>query len=324
MNKKFDPKDLDLICIDCLSGVEKTDDFLMCPKCRMKYPLLQGIPSFTNIDSLFEGRFVEYFTPSRFENSWFYPILEKVDISRRRVSFLKKCLKPLSKNSLIMDIGCGGGGWGLTLKKYGVVVGMDVSISSLRYAQKIYKNLVHASIIQIPFPSNYFDAIVSEDVLGHIPFNEKEKAYSEMYRVLKPGGFMVHSAIETDSNSIWFRFAKQHSDLFKTHHIDKHGHIGLELPSVIIERCQKIGFNLKKVEKIHALVLYPSLLSGWFDNEYRKKNVIISVIVAISNIIQKSKKINLISNLFVGIIEKIVNPCIDVDQAAGLLLFCKK
>jgi len=87
---------------------------------------------------------------------------------------------------------------------------------------------------------------------------------------------MVQSAIETDSNSCWFRFAKKYSDLFKTHHIDKHGYIGLELPSVIIERCKKIGFNIKKVDKMHAMILYPSLLSAWFDNEYRNKKMIIS------------------------------------------------
>ena len=135
---------------------------------------------------------------------------------------------------------------------------------------------------------------------------------------------MVHAAIETDSNSYWFRFALKYPDLFKTHHIDKHGHIGLELPSVIIERCQKIGFNVKKVDKMHAMILYPSLLSAWFDNEYRNKSTAISAIVGISNALQASKKVNLITNLFLGIIEKTINPFIDVNQATGLLLCCEK
>jgi len=201
---------------------------------------------------------------------------------------------------------------------------MDISIGSLKHARSVYEDVIHASITQIPFPSNYFDAVVSEDVLGHIPSDEKQKAYSEMYRVLKPGGLMVHAAIETDSNSDWFRFAKKYPDLFKTHHIDKHGHIGLELPSVIIERCQKIGFNVKKIDKMHAMILYPSILSAWFDNEYRNKSAAISAIVAISNTIQKSKRGSLITNLILGIIEKMINPFIDVDQATGLLLCCKK
>lgn len=118
----------------------------------------------------------------------------------------------------------------MILKCYGSVLGMDVSIGSLKYARNICKDVVRASVTQIPCPFDYFDVVVSQDVLGHVPLNEKAQAYSEMYRVLKAGGFMVHAAIESDINSFWFRFAKKCPDLFKTHHIDKHGHIGLELP----------------------------------------------------------------------------------------------
>jgi len=313
-----------IVCPDCLSGLTNQNEGLVCALCKKKFPLIDGIPSVTEVNPLFEGRFIEYGKPSRFERTWFHPILEKVDITRRRISFLKKCLKSLNKNSLILDVGCGGGGWGLILKRYGTVVGMDVSMGSIKYARNIYKDVVHASVSRIPFPSNYFDAVVSEDVLGHIPFSEKEKAYSEMYRVLKPGGLMVHAAIETDSNSCWFRFAKKYPDLFKRYHINKHGHIGLELPSVIIKRCEKIGFNVKKGDKMHAIILYPSIFSAWFDNEYRNKSAAISAIVGISNTIQKTKKVNLITNLFVGVVERVINPFIDVNWSTGLLLFCEK
>lgn len=317
-------RDIRIVCPNCLWKLTNRNQGLVCVHCEQRFPLVNGIPSFTKLNPLFEGRFITHNRPSRFENTWFYPILEKVDIGQRRISFLKKRLKSLSRKSLILDVGCGGGGWGLILKRYGTVIGMDVSTGSLKYARAIYEDVVHASVTRIPFPSDYFDAVVSEDVLGHIPLDEKERAYSEMYRVLKPGGLMVHAAIETDSNSFWFRFAKKYPDLFKAHHIDKHGHIGLELPSVIIERCKKIGFNVKKVDKMHALILYPSLFSAWFDNEYRNKSAAISAIVAISNTIHKSKKVNLITNLFVGVIEKVINPFIDVNWATGLLLYCEK
>ena len=237
---------------------------------------------------------------------------------------MKKCLKLLNKDSLILDIGCGGGGWGSISNRYGIVIGIDVSMGSLRYARTIYKKVIHASVTKMPFPSGYFDAIVSEDVLGHIPLNEKEKAYSEMFRVLKPDGVMVHAAIETDSKSFWFRFAKKYHDLFKKFHIDKHGHIGLELPSAIIERCQKIGFNVERVEPMHAIILYPSLVLAWFCNGYRYKSKTISATVSLSLAIEKSRRIALMTNLVLGILEKMVNPFIDVDQASGLLICCKK
>jgi len=317
-------KNFKIVCPDCLSNLEKQDVGLACLKCHNHFSYKDGIPSFTESNPLFEDRFIEHIKKSKYDNCWFYPLLEKIDIRRRRISFLKKYLKLLKKDSFILDVGCGGGGWGQILKCYGSVIGLDISIGSLKYANNIYMDVVHASVSRIPFPSNYFDAVVSEDVLGHIPFSEKEKSYSEIYRVLKPGGLMVHSAVETDSNSFWFRFAKKYPELFQRHHVDKHGHIGLELPSVIIERCRKLGFNIKKVDKIHAIILYPSILSAWFDNEYKSKSVSISALVTISNSIQKSKKANLITNLFVGGVEKVINSFMNVNQATGLLLCCEK
>lgn len=313
-----------IACPLCLSILKNQGLRLACPKCKKHFSYREGIPSFAEVNPLFEGRFIEHIKPSKFEKSWFYPLLEKMDIGRRRISFLNKCLRLLNKNSLILDIGCGGGGSGLFLKRYGTVVGMDVSITSLRYARTIYENVLHASIDEIPFPSNYFNAIVTKDVLGHISFNDKEKAYSEMYRVLKPGGIMIHAAIETDSNNLWFKFAKKYPDLFKAYHIDKHSHLGLELPSVIIKRCRRLGFNVKKLDMIHALILYPSLLSAWFDNEYKNKSRVISILTEVSKSIQKIKEVNLAVNLSLGIVEKMINPILDVDQATGLLLCCEK
>ena len=157
-----------IVCPACLSNLSKLNEGLVCLNCGKRFPLIDGIPSFTELNPLFEGRFIEHLKPSRFENTWFYRTLEKADITRRRISFLRKCLKLPNKKSLILDVGCGGG-WGLILKRYGTVVGIDVSLNSLEYARNIYKHVVHASVTQIPFPSGYFDAVVSEDVLGHVP-----------------------------------------------------------------------------------------------------------------------------------------------------------
>jgi SAM-dependent methyltransferase len=41
----------------------------------------------------------------------------------------------------------------------------------------------------LTFPSDYFDLIITQDVFEHI--RQPEKAFSEIYRVLKPGGFHI-------------------------------------------------------------------------------------------------------------------------------------
>jgi hypothetical protein len=44
----------------------------------------------------------------------------------------------------------------------------------------------HEDVCNSSFPSDYFDFVLSSDVLEHVP--EPQKALSEIYRVLKPGG----------------------------------------------------------------------------------------------------------------------------------------
>jgi SAM-dependent methyltransferase len=55
-------------------------------------------------------------------------------------------------------------------------------------------------------PSNYFDIIFSVSVIEHIPINELFDSVSDMYRILKPGGFMLHSL---DLRRRQIKFAKK-------------------------------------------------------------------------------------------------------------------
>lgn len=42
-------------------------------------------------------------------------------------------------------------------------------------------------------PDSYFSLIISVSVLEHVAWEKKDDVYSDMYRLLKPGGWMVHS-----------------------------------------------------------------------------------------------------------------------------------
>ncbi len=102
----------------------------------------------------------------------------------------------------ILDIGCGAGGITVSLvKDHGAkkVVGVDVEEDVVNAATKrVLKNGLNNNIdillidkSNLPFEDNYFDIVFSKDSFVHIP--DKEKIFTQVFKLLKPGGFFVFS-----------------------------------------------------------------------------------------------------------------------------------
>lgn len=105
-----------------------------------------------------------------------------------------------------LDIGCGEGHNTRLLADRGArLVGLDVAGLFLRHAaaqeeaRPFNVRYVHASAVELPFPSALFDFATGFMSFMDIP--ETEKVISEAYRVLKPGGFLqfsiTHPAYDT-------------------------------------------------------------------------------------------------------------------------------
>lgn len=91
----------------------------------------------------------------------------------------------------ILDAGCGCGANMLFLRQYGTVSGIDISKRAVHYSQqRRLKSVNFGSINKIPFNDKSFEIVTNFDVLGSIEVSE-EKALSEFYRVLKPGGYLL-------------------------------------------------------------------------------------------------------------------------------------
>ena len=50
-------------------------------------------------------------------------------------------------------------------------------------------------------PDAYFDLVFSMSVLEHVPWEEKDDVYADMFRILKPGGWIAHSIDVVGNNA---------------------------------------------------------------------------------------------------------------------------
>lgn len=105
----------------------------------------------------------------------------------------------ITPKSLVCDIGCGYGG---TARYFAAqfnsqVTGLTISSKQWNYAKKAEQINDNPKILLCDFlnnslPSNYFDTVLSIESSEHM--EDKERFFSEVYRILKPGGKFVTAA----------------------------------------------------------------------------------------------------------------------------------
>ena len=111
-------------------------------------------------------------------------------------------LLDLKRNSSVLEVGCGSGGYALHLaEKVGCrLVGLDINASGVRNANQLAlaRGLASQACFEqcdvsknLPFDDKTFDAVFSNDVLCHLP--GRPEVLGEMFRILKPGGRMLFS-----------------------------------------------------------------------------------------------------------------------------------
>lgn len=105
-----------------------------------------------------------------------------------RTELNEEFLKDLSKDSLILEVGCNRGNQLRILEKQGFrnLWGLDVNKQALNFAKENKSfNIVESSAFDIPFKENYFDLVFTSGVLIHIAPENLSRIMDEMYRVTK-------------------------------------------------------------------------------------------------------------------------------------------
>ena len=110
----------------------------------------------------------------------------------------------------VLEVGCGNA---YTLGKYAEhgaeVYGLDITEAAIKISQQRFEHqglngdFRVGNAEDLPYESGYFDCICSMGVLHHVP--DTEKAVSEIYRCLKPGGRLI--VMFYHRNSVLYRIA---------------------------------------------------------------------------------------------------------------------
>jgi arsenite methyltransferase len=181
----------------------------------------------------------------------------------------------IKEGDVVIDLGSGAGNDAFVARKLagekGKVIGIDFTDAMIararENAEKLGLNNVEfrqGDIEDMPVTANKADVIVSNCVLNLVP--NKHKVFSEVYRVLKPGGHFSISDIvlEGELPAKWKEVAELYAGCVSGA-IQKNEYLGI---------IQEAGFSNITLQKDKTIVIPDDILANYLSaeeiNEYKK------------------------------------------------------
>lgn len=200
--------------------------------------------------------------------------------------FIKKIIE---KNNLkkSLEVGCGRGTMSLYLKKYlnTEVYLVDFEKEAVDLAEDNFKhfgengNFFVQSVEDLQFTDNSFDVLISIGLAEH--FENYEKVFSEQYRVLKKGGYMISLNIPKKQsiqalNNIYRKILKISSNKS----LKKDYYRNSDTPEQYLKTAQTVGFVDCEIIDVNSFPLFTPLSDKWekrltnlYNIVYRLRNL---------------------------------------------------
>lgn len=164
----------------------------------------------------------------------------------------------LPARGTLLDVGCGSGqtmSWFRDAHQEWRTLGLDVAREGLVAAKRIGgEEVFGASALDLPMPQGSVDAVITLDVLQHLPLGGgDEQALREMHRVLRPGGLLF---IRTNAQS-W-----PPTDDDPGYNFHKYG------TGELRAKLTRNGFRVRRIGRVNALLGLAEI-----PREFRAKRV---------------------------------------------------
>lgn len=144
----------------------------------------------------------------------------------------------------VAEIGAGTGHFALALaERYGwPMYPLDLGWEGLEYGKQLgVERMVQADMCALPYRDRAFDAVVSMDVVVHLPRGTEDQPIAEFARVLEPGGLLALRVSALDIlRSNHSAFAHERQRFTKTR---------------LLELVRRHGFRVKRCTYANSLLM---------------------------------------------------------------------
>lgn len=182
----------------------------------------------------------------------------------------------IPENGVVVDIGCfiGEKLWQLNRDRAYTGVGVDIALSALQVAQEIDiygHHFIAADMEQLPFKDKSVDVCLVFDVLEHL--THVEKGFSEIARILKPGGkVLIHIPIKNNRFSMFWWKQKIFPKAAEKDYLDVgHAHERMLTSNQVKKYLNKHELRIEKE------IFYNSFFVHFWDREFFKIPAAVSV-----------------------------------------------